>query len=252
MGTEPQTELNKGPGSVRAAPPLLACACHGDAGPRLPAASQWWVRVRVRVGDGRSGPGQPPGACGGQWGMQGSPAQAATLGLPWPRPRGGPTQALQGLPGAWLCRRGILLPACSWSPWHFGVHTSRLRLGGLRPPRCHSFLPANCLALSPASPSLAPSVMPYFILLPMANCAWTKHSPLSGCQAVFGKRTQAWLWAVGTAWPEAPWTAARNSSDTLCSSDQVPKPVLSTAAPQQQEPDGDENKARAGVPVLSW
>lgn len=71
-------------------------------------------------------------------------------------PSGGPTQALQGLPGAWLCRRGILLPACSWSPWHFGVHTSRLRLGGLRPPGCHSFLPANCLALSPAPPQPRP------------------------------------------------------------------------------------------------
>lgn len=55
-------------------------------------------------------------ASGGQCGMQVAPTEAATLGLPWPCPGGGPTLALQGLPGplpgAWLR-----------SPWRSGVHT---------------------------------------------------------------------------------------------------------------------------------
>lgn len=134
-----------------------------------------------------------------------------SLATPW----GAGTLALQGLPGplpgAWLRGPGILSPACacSWSPWRFGLHTSRLRLRAVAS-RGHSFLPANCLALSPPAP---PQPAPSLHFASNGQLCVDKAQPpqlLPGC---FWARTPGPAVAVHVgsrhSVARAPWAAAR-------------------------------------------
>lgn len=99
-GNEPQAELSRGPGQCARSPilgsplPVLEKPALGSQRPWQPCLSRaLWAWAASR-------------SCGGQCGMQVAPAEAATLGLPWPCPRGAHS-SLAGPP--WPPSRGLAL-----------------------------------------------------------------------------------------------------------------------------------------------
>lgn len=194
-GSRAQTELSRARQYARSPPQLPAPALDTALSSPLPRV----VGLRRALGLGSlQETAEVSGDCGGShWAFPGHALGGQAL-----QPCRASRAPSQGPGSAGRDSVAHLLVAMTFPCSHVRAETEGY------PPGCHSFLPANCLALSPPAP---PQPSPLLHFASNANCAWTKHSPLSGCQLVLETHTRAgrqWLSLVGSrhSVAQAPWT----------------------------------------------
>lgn len=238
VGTQPQTEWSQGPSPCAPSP--------------TPARRNPGLLPRSGGLRRRSGPGPPQEPAGVPGECRGHPLQLPPWAFPgWDgagplSPCRAPLAASQGpgSTGGGCCRR--LLPVTM----AFRCCTSGLRLGGLRPPGCHSFLPANCLALSLPAPPRSHPLLPFASNGQLCDGPSTVHPPPppppSGCQAGLGDARQGPAVPVHGGRSAQPGPRPEFSSRSVL---HIECPISAQhGCPPGEGPDEEEDQAGQGSP----